>query len=74
MSYLVAKKYADIGCYAVQAESGKELAQLVVSLGEELMDRDVQIFIVSDPEVFGEYKPYRMVSCVGELIRKARQM
>ena len=74
MSYLIAKKFSDVGCYAVQAESGKKLARLVISLGEELMDKDVQIFIVSDPEVFGEYKLYRMVATTEELIQKARQM
>ena len=62
MCYLIAKKFSDIGCLAVKAESGKALANLVTYLGLRTLHRGVQILTLSDPENYGEYKPYHFVS------------
>ena len=57
MCYLIAKRFDEPGCFAVQAEGGKPLAQLVSYLGLKLLDKGVQILTVSDPQAYGEYKP-----------------
>ena len=74
MCYLVAKKFSEQGCLAVQTESGKALANLVSYLGLKMLDRDVQILTVSDPELYGEYKPYRYVETEKEFIDKVLEM
>ena len=68
MTYLIAKKYTDTGCVAVKTESGKKLAALVSYLGLETLDKGIQIVTLSDPEIFGEYKPYHFVGNVQEFI------
>lgn len=74
MCYLIAKKFKDTGCIAVQAENGKALANLVAYLGLRTLDKGVQILTVSDIETFGEYKPYNFVSSEKEFISKVLDM
>ena len=57
-SYLIAKKFSEEGCLAVQTEGGKALAGLVTYLGLRTLDKGIQILTVSDTETYGEYKPY----------------
>ena len=72
--YLIAKKFSEPGCLAVQTEAGKALANLVSYLGLRTLDKNIQILIVSDPAVYGEYRPYRMVSSEKEFISKVLDM
>lgn len=74
MSYLIAKKIATPGCLAVQTESGKALASLVSYLGLKTLDKGIQIVVVSDPDAYGEYKPYNYVSSEKEFISKVLDM
>lgn len=74
MSYLVAKKFNDVGCLAVETEGGKALGHLVGYLGLRTLDKGVQILTVSSPEMFGEYKPYHFVSSEKEFISKVLDM
>lgn len=74
MCYLIAKKFSEQGCIAVQTESGKALAGLVAYLGLKTLDRGVQILTVSDTNTYGEYKPYHFVSSEKEFISKVLDM
>jgi hypothetical protein len=74
MCYLVAKKFSDEGCLAVQTESGKALANLVSYLGLKTLDKGIQILTVSDVEAYGEYKPYNFVSSEKEFITRVLEM
>lgn len=74
MCYLVAKKFSDTGCIAVQTESCKALANLVSYLGLKTLDRGVQILTISNPDVYGEYKPYKFVSSEKEFISQVLDM
>lgn len=68
--YLVAKRFTDEGCLAVKVKSDKALASLVSYLGLRTLDKGIQILTVSNPEMFGEYKPYHFVSSEKEFICK----
>lgn len=74
MSYLIAKKFSEPGCLAVETESGKSLAHLVSYLSLKTLDRGIQILTLSDIEVYGEYKPYNFVSSEKEFISKVLEM
>lgn len=74
MCYLIAKKFSDTGCIAVQTEGGKALAHLVSYLGLKTLDKGVQILTISDPEIYGEYKPYKFVSSEKEFISQVLDM
>ena len=68
MTYLIAKKFDKTGCIAVKTKSGKKLAALVSYLGLKTIDKGIQIVTLSNPEVFGEYKPYKYVNTEQEFI------
>lgn len=74
MCYLVAKKFNDEGCLAVKTEGGKALAGLVTYLGLRTLDKGVQILTVSNPEVYGEYEPYKFVKTEKEFISAVLDM
>lgn len=74
MCYLIAKKYSEVGCLAVKTENGKALAGLVSYLGLKMLDKDVQILTLSNPDVFGEYKPYTFVPTEKDFIMKVLEM
>lgn len=74
MCYLVAKKFSQQGCLAVQTESGKALANLVSYLGLRTLDKDIQILTVSNPDLYGEYKPYNYIETEKDFINKVLEM
>ena len=74
MCYLIAKKYDQPGCIALETTRGKRLAGIVSSLGKELAGRNVQILSVTDMDVYGEYKPYTLVSSEKEFLDQARAL
>ena len=74
MCYLIAKRFTGRGCLAVQVESGKALAGLVSYLGLKTLDKGIQILTLSNPEVYGEYKPYTFVSSEKEFINQVLDM
>ena len=74
MCYLIAKKFDKPGCVAVEMQRGKHLAELVSSLGKELLHKDVQILTVSSMDAYGEYKPYTVVASEEEFISRVEAM
>ena len=55
-------------------QRGKHLAELVSSLGKELLHKDVQILTVSSMDAYGEYKPYTVVASEEEFISRVEAM
>lgn len=74
MCYLVAKKFNEEGCIAVEAERGKTLAALVTYLSRKTLEKDIQILTISDMEMYGEYKPYDVVKTESAFIQKVLSM
>lgn len=74
MCYLLAKKYDVPGCIALETVRGKHLAEIVSSLGKELLGKDIQILSVSSMDAYGEYKPYRLMGSEKEFMETARTM
>ena len=70
MTYLVAKKFDQTGCLAVKMNPGKELAELVSEMGRKYLDKGIQILTLSDPDTFGEYKPYQFVDSIKEFYKQ----
>ncbi len=61
MCYLIAKKFNEHGCIAVQSEYGEALASLVDYLGRRTEKKNIQILTVSSKEAYNEYSPYHEV-------------
>lgn len=74
MCYLVAKKFDERGCVAVEAERDNALAALVSYLGYRTLDKGIQILTVTDMDTYGEYKPYNLVSSEKEFISHVLSM
>lgn len=73
MGYIIVKKIKVSGCFALKAKAGKELASYVNQLQEELNDV-IEIVYLTNPDMYGEYKPYHYVNNFKELSSKARQL
>ena len=74
MCYLIAKKFDEHGCIAIEAERGKTLSALVSYLGRKTLDKGVQILTVTDMEAYGEYKPYNVLKDESDFIAKVLAM
>ena len=74
MCYLIAKKFCEPGCIAVETKGDKALAGLVSYLGLRTLDKGIQILTVSDPEFYGEYSPYHFVDSEKDFIDKVFEM
>lgn len=74
MCYLIAKKFDQHGCVAVQAERGNALGSLVDYLGRKTYKKGIQIVTVSSKEAYGEYAPYDEVASEKEFIDRVFSM
>ena len=74
MSYLVAKRYNKRGCIAIKIDPSRELAQMVTDLGRKYLEKDIEIFIVSDPVVYGEYGPYHYFTDMDKFLKEIEKL
>ena len=70
MCYLIAKRFNQSGCIALQTEAGEEMAQFADALQEKL-GYDIQIITISRPTAYGEYEPYHFVNSFEEFSKEA---
>lgn len=61
MSYLIAKRFHERGCIAVEEEQGPALDALIDFLSMRTQNTDIEILIVGNRETYGEFAPYRMI-------------
>lgn len=73
MCYIIAKRFKQSGCIALQARRGKELAEFASNLQEEL-DDDIQIVAITRPTAYGEYEPYQFVHSFKEFESAAHML
>ncbi|MCD7872799.1 MAG: hypothetical protein LUG21_05815 [Clostridiales bacterium] len=73
MSYLIAKKFKTAGCIAIKTNLGKDLLNYVNNL-EECLDDDIEVVVISNPDIFGEYKPYKFVHSYDEFKAEASEL
>lgn len=60
MSYIIAKKLRDIGCYAFRVKDNN-IGELIDYLNTKTIEKEIEIFIISSPEVYKEYEPYSFI-------------
>ena len=58
MCYLIAKKFGDLGCVALQTEHGPHLVDFETRLMKSVRLDTVQLVVISRPSAYGEYEPY----------------
>lgn len=67
--YIVAKVFDKQGSYAYQCKEPKELKYVPETL-ELLRNKDVQIVILDDPEIYSEYAPYNFIPELQDFVEK----
>lgn len=72
MCYLIAKKFDDIGCIALQTTHGKHLVNIKNRIMDEIGYEKIQLVTISRPSAYGEYEPYRFVDSEEEFIKEVR--
>ena len=55
MCYLVAKKFNDVGCLALQTSHGQHLADFKKKLIKAVGYDTIQLITISRPSAYGEY-------------------
>ncbi len=74
MCYLIAKRFVQKGCIALETSRGKELSNMVIDLSKRTSGKGVRILSVSSMEAYGEYKPYSIVKTKEEFVTKVLGM
>lgn len=64
--YLVATIPGQEGCIAMHTQYGKRLSSFV----EKWKEKGVELFVISRPEDYAEYEPYRFVSTIHDFLDK----
>lgn len=74
MCYLIAKKFNDVGCLALQTNHGQHLADFKKKLIREIGTDKIQLVTISRPSAFGEYEPYSFVDTEQEFEQAVRKL
>ena len=74
MCYLIAKKFNDVGCLALQTNHGQHLADFKKKLISEIGTDKIQLVTNSRPSAFGEYEPYSFVDTEQEFEQEVRKL
>jgi hypothetical protein len=74
MCYLIAKKFNDVGCLALQTNHGQHLADFKKKLITEIGTDKIQLVTISRPSAFGEYEPYSFVDTEQEFEQEVRKL
>ena len=74
MCYLVAKKFNDVGCLALQMTHGQHLADFKEKLMRAVGYDTIQLVTISRPSAYGGYEPYRFVETEQEFEDAVKNM
>lgn len=74
MCYLIAKKFNDTGCLALQMKHGQHLADFKERLMKMIGYDKVQLVTISRPSAYGEYEPYQFVQSEEEFEEAVKKM
>ena len=68
MCYLIAKKFNDHGCIALQTNFGQDLKYLSDYLTSRTVGKGIQIFTINNILGYPEYKPYTLIDNEKEFV------
>lgn len=74
MCYLIAKKFNDVGCLALQTSHGQHLADFKKKLIKAVGFDTIQLVTISRPSAYGEYEPYRFLETEQEFEAAVKSM
>lgn len=74
MCYLIAKKFNDVGCLALQTTHGQHLANFKRKLIAEIGTDKIQLVTISRPSAYAEYEPYHFVDTEQEFEQEVKKL
>ena len=74
MCYLIAKRFGDLGCVALQTEHGPHLADFETKLMRSVGYDKIQLVVISRPSAYGEYEPYSFVDTEQEFEQEVKKL
>lgn len=74
MCYLIAKKFNDHGCLALQTNFGKDLKYLSDYLTSRTVGKGIQIVTITNVGGYPEYKPYEIIDNEKDFVNKVLSM
>lgn len=74
MCFLIAKKFNDIGCLALQTSHGQHLVDFKKKLISEIGTDRIQLVTISRPSAYGEYQPYQFIDTEKEFEQAVKKL
>lgn len=74
MCFLIAKKFNDIGCLALQTSHGQHLVDFKKKLISEIGTDRIQLVTISRPSAYGEYAPYQFIDTEKEFEKAVKKL
>ncbi len=74
MCFLIAKKFNDIGCLALQTSHGQHLVDFKKKLISEIGTDRIQLVTISRPSAYGEYEPYQFIDTEKEFEQAVKKL
>lgn len=71
MHYILVKNFNNLGSVVYGSNDSKEIDIIDELLNYKIKDRNKQIVLLSNLEMWKEYEPFNIVDSVGEFIDKA---
>jgi len=72
--FLIAKKFNDIGCLALQTSHGQHLVDFKKKLISEIGTDRIQLVTISRPSAYGEYEPYQFIDTEKEFEQAVKRL
>ena len=74
MCFLIAKRFDQTGCLALQMTHGSHLADFKEKLIKEIGYDQIQLVTISRPSAYGEYEPYHFLETEQEFENAVKNM
>lgn len=74
MCCLIAKRFDDTGCFALQTTHSAHLVDFKERLMREIGYEKIQLVTISRPSAYGEYEPYHFVDTEQEFEEAVKTM
>lgn len=74
MCFLIAKKFNDVGCLALQTSHGQRLVDFKRKIISEIGTDRIQLVTISRPSAYGEYEPYRFIDTEQEFEQEVKKL
>lgn len=74
MSYIVVKDFESIGCVCFGSDKPGLIPSIMKTLNSALDITRIQVVVLSNPNAYGEYAPYRFINDLDEFLEECLKL